>query len=91
MSEAAPETLWETLWEIEPIDGYQSGRKIEDIASVQYGVPPAGYRQCYPPKAAAPNVLVKGNKYEYWFDTAHAPHARNCFIIRGSRAVEVVD
>jgi len=52
---------------------------------------PAGYKQMRPNNGVGPEALIKGQKYEYWFDTAHAPHARNYFVIRGSRAVEVVD
>jgi hypothetical protein len=85
------ESPWKTLWEIEPIGGYERARKIEDIGAVRYGVVPAGYKQNYPDNGVGPPALVRGNKYEYWFDTADAPHARNCFVIRGHRAVEVVD
>lgn len=83
-------TTAETLWEIEPSEGYERGRRVEEIGSVQYGVIPFGYKQVYPP-TGAPRSLEKGLKYEYWFDTADAPHARNYFIIRGQRAVEVMD
>ena len=83
-------TTAETLWEIEPSEGYERGRRVEEIGSVQYGVIPVGYKQIYPP-TGAPLQLEKGHKYEYWFDTADAPHARNYFIIRGQRAIEVVD
>jgi len=83
-------TTAETLWEIEPIGGYESGRRVEEIGEVQYGVIPAGYKQIRPQNGGPP-PLKTGNKYEYWFDTADAPHARNCFIIRGNRCVEVMD
>jgi hypothetical protein len=79
------------LWEIEPVDGYVKGRPIEDIGNIQYGLVPKGYRQCCPEAGAPPPTLKPGTKYEYWFDTTDAPHARNCFVIRGNRAVEVVD
>ena len=81
----------ETLWVIEPVNGYEQGRKVEDIGEVQYGVVPEGYKQVHPLNNAGPAPLVKGQMYEYWFDTAHAPHARNYFIIRGNRCVEVAD
>jgi tellurite resistance protein TerC len=90
-SQSAAEPVLETLWEIEPVGGYESGRKLEELASVQYGVVPSGYRQCNPANSASPPALVKGNMYEYWFDTADAPHARNYFIIRRGRAVTVED
>lgn len=80
-----------TIWEIEPIDGYECGRKVEEIGEIQYGVVPAGYKQTQPNDGIVPPTLIKGQKYEYWFDTADAPHARRYFIIRGNRAVEVVD
>ena len=83
-------TTAETLWEIEPIGGYESGRKVEEIGEIQYGVVPAGYKQIRPQNGGPP-PLATGNKYEYWFDTADAPHARNYFIIRGNRCIEVVD
>jgi TerC family integral membrane protein len=79
------------IWEIEPTHGYKKGRLVEDLGSVQYGVVPAGYKQIYPANGSAPEPLIKGNKYEYWCDTANAPHARKYFVIRGNRAVEVVD
>jgi len=79
------------LWEIEPVGGYDRGRSIEEIGSIQYGVVPRGYRQICPgPDAPAP-PLKAGCRYEYWFDTTDAPHARKYFVIRGDRAVEVVD
>ena len=77
------------LWEIEPINGYQKGREIKDIGSIKYGVVPEGYRQIYPEDGAPPRDLLPGNKYEYWFDTTNAPHARSYFVIRGGKAVEV--
>ena len=79
------------LWEFEACDGYDSGRPIEEVGSVQYGIVPKGYKQIFPRNNAPPAALLKGNKYEYWCDTADAPHARKYFIIRGSRAVEVAD
>jgi tellurite resistance protein TerC len=81
----------ETLWVIEPVNGYECGRKVEDIGEVQYGIVPVGYKQIHPRNNVGPTPLVKGQMYEYWLDTAHAPHARNYFIIRGDRAVEVAD
>jgi tellurite resistance protein TerC len=79
------------LWEIEPVEGYLKGRRVEDIGAVKYGVVPQGYRQSYPENGAAPTPLATGNKYEYWFDTTNAPHARRYFVIRDFRAVEVAD
>lgn len=83
-------TSVETIWEIEPTAGYAVGRRVDEIGAVQYGVVPTGYKQVHP-KSGTPPSLQKGQKYEYWFDTADAPHARNYFIIRGQRAVEVCD
>jgi tellurite resistance protein TerC len=80
----------ETIWEIEPTGGYAVGRRVEEIGAIQYGVVPTGYKQTHP-KNGTPPSLAKGHKYEYWFDTADAPHARNYFIIRGQCAVEVLD
>jgi tellurite resistance protein TerC len=85
------EGLWQTLWEIEPIGGYHKAKRIEDLSPIRYGVVPDGYQQRSPPNGASPTALVAGSKYEYWFDTADAPHARNYFVIRGNRAIEVVD
>ena len=79
------------MWEIEPIGGYKHGRLVEDIGAITYGVVPPGYRQSYPENGAAPLALQPGNKYEYWFDTTNAPHARSYFVIRDLRAVEVQD
>src|SRR6185312_5984025 len=72
-----------TLWEIVPIDGYECGRKIEELGEVLYGVVPQGYKQTQPSNGLVPEPLVKGQKYEYWFDTTDAPHARKYFILRG--------
>ena len=85
------ESLWKTLWEIEPLGGYQKARKIEDLSPIRYGVVPDGYRQRHPLNGASPTALIPGAKYEFWVDTADAPHARNYFVIRGNRAVEVAD
>lgn len=79
------------IWEVEPIDGYKKGRRVEQIGNIQYGVVPDGYRQVCPDNGNAPLPLVRGNTYEYWFDTSDAPHARRYFVIRGNRAVEVDD
>ena len=79
------------MWEIEPIGGYKHGRLVEDIGAITYGVVPPGYKQSYPENGAAPPALQPGNKYEYWFDTTNAPHARSYFVIRDLRAVEVQD
>jgi tellurite resistance protein TerC len=79
------------LWEIEPVAGYSKGRLLEDIGTVQYGQLPDGYRQVCPENGNPPAGLVRGNKYEYWFDTSDAPHARRYFVIRGTKAVEVAD
>ena len=79
------------LWEIEPIGGYQRGRRVEDIASIKYGVVPQGYRQSHPDDSNPPPPLVSGTKYEYWFDTTDAPHARSYFVIRDVKAVHVED
>jgi hypothetical protein len=81
----------QTLWEIEPIAGYDCGRPVEKIGEVMYGVVPAGYKQVRPEAGRTPDPLKRAEKYEYWFDTADAPHARNYFVIRGTHAVEVID
>lgn len=79
------------LWEIEPVAGYSKGRLLEEIHTIQYGQLPDGYRQVCPENGNPPAKLVKGKKYEYWFDTYDAPHARRYFVIRGGKAVEVAD
>ncbi len=79
------------LWDIEPVDGYNNGRPVESVNRVEYGVVPKGYKQVFPTGGATPPPLIKGQRYEYWCDTANAPHARCYFIIRSSRAVEVED
>jgi len=80
-----------TLWEIEPVAGYECGRKVEEIGEIQYGVVPSGYKQTHPQNGGVPESLTKGARYEYWFDTTDAPHARRYFILRSNRAVEVSD
>jgi hypothetical protein len=52
---------------------------------------PQGYQQSYPEDGTPPPPLSPGNKYEYWFDTTDAPHARSYFVIRDIRAVAVED
>lgn len=79
------------IWEIEPVAGYSKARRVEEIGNVEYGQLPEGYRQVCPEDGNSPPPLVKGKTYEYWFDTSGAPHARQYFVIRGSRAVEVID
>jgi tellurite resistance protein TerC len=79
------------MWEIEPVGGYQNGRLVEEIGAITYGVVPPGYKQSYPENGATPPALQPGNKYEYWFDTTNAPHARSYFVIRDARAIEVQD
>jgi tellurite resistance protein TerC len=79
------------LWEIVPVGGYQRGRPVEDIGAIKYGVVPQGYQQSYPEDGTPPPPLSPGNKYEYWFDTTDAPHARSYFVIRDIRAVAVED
>lgn len=79
------------LWEIEPVAGYKKGRPLEQIGTIQYGQVPDGYQQVCPDNGNVPPPLVKGNKYEYWVDTSDAPHARRYFVIRGTRAIEVID
>jgi tellurite resistance protein TerC len=79
------------LWEIEPIGGYKKGRCVEDIRVITYGVVPTGYRQSHPDQNTPPPPLAPGTKYEYWFDTTDAPHARSYFVIRDIRSVVVED
>ena len=79
------------IWEIEPIAGYHKARPLEELGTIQYGQVPEGYRQLCPERNVPPQALVRGKKYEYWFDTADAPHARRYFVIRGTKAIEVVD
>jgi hypothetical protein len=79
------------IWEIEPIDGYTNGKLIEDIGSIKYGVVPPGYKQIYPENEAMAPPLVAGEKYQYWFQTLNAPHARAYFEIRDNNAVELPD
>ena len=77
------------LWEIKPLNGFLNGRAVEDIRSIKYGVVPRDYKQVYPENGASPPHLVAGEKYEYWFQTINAPHARAYFAIRDNKAVEL--
>ena len=77
------------LWEIMPIDGFMNGRSVESIGTIKYGVVPEGYKQVYPENGLSPPALEEGHKYEYWFQTINAPHARAYFEIRGNKAVEL--
>jgi tellurite resistance protein TerC len=80
-----------SLWEIVPVGGYQQGRPVEDIGAIKYGVVPQGYRQSHPEDGTPPPTLAPGNRYEYWFDTTDAPHARSYFVIRDIKPVAVED
>src|SRR6266850_5990985 len=77
------------LWEIEPINGFMNGRSIASISTIKYGVVPEGYKQIYPENGASPPALVEGPKYEYWFQSINAPHARAYFEIRDNKAIEL--
>jgi hypothetical protein len=77
------------VWEIQPIDGFNNGKLLEEIGSIKYGVVPEGYKQIYPENRATPLALVPGEKYSYWFQTINAPHARAYFEIRANKAVEI--
>ena len=77
------------VWEIQSAGGYSNARLVEDLGSIKYGVVPKGYEQVYPEKGMSPPGLVVGEKYEYWFQTSNAPHARAYFEIRDNKAVEL--
>lgn len=75
------------VWEIEPINGHFEGRLLEDLKTIKYGVIPNGYKQIYPENNAPPPPLTPGPKYEYWFQTINAPHARAYFKMHDGKAV----
>lgn len=79
------------LWEIRPVNGYLHGRGIEELGRITYGTVPEGYEQVYPENSGPPPSLVSGVKYQYWFITVNAPHARKDFEIRDGKAVEIPD
>jgi hypothetical protein len=56
---------------------------------VKYGVLPTGYQQIYLEDGSPPPLLVPGVRYEYWFQTSGAPHARAYFEIHDGKAVDV--
>ena len=76
-----------TLWEIQPMRHSRTGRSVEDIGAVKYGVVPEGYKQVYPANEASPAELIAGKKYQYWATTMNAEHAAACFEIRDNKAV----
>ena len=78
------------LWEILPKKGLKR-RGVEELGRITYGIVPAGYKQVYPERSAPPPLLVPGVRYEYWFITVNAPHARKDFEIRDGKAVEIPD
>jgi hypothetical protein len=77
------------MWEIMPVNGYLEGEPIERLGKITYGVVPKGYKQIYPENDAPAPALVPGQKYEYWFQTINAPHARGYFEIKDGKAVEI--
>ena len=77
------------VWEIMPINGYLRGQRVEEINSIRYGEVPKGYEQIYPENNAPPPSLLPEKKYEYWFQTINAGHARGFFEIRNGKAMEV--
>ena len=77
------------IWEIQPINGYLEGERLERLSRIIYGVIPKGYKQIYPEPDAAVPQLVDGQKYEYWLQSINAPHARAYFEIRDGKAVEI--
>ena len=79
------------IWEIVAKKGQLNGRGVEDLARISYGIVPEGYKQVYPERSAPPPSLVPGVKYQYWFITVNAPHARKDFEIRDGKAVEIPD
>lgn len=79
----------DAVWEIMPIDGYLNGELVEEISSIRYGEVPKGYEQVYPENNAPPPSLLPEKKYEYWFQTINAPHARGFFEIRNGKAAVV--
>jgi hypothetical protein len=77
------------IWEIQPINGYMKGDQIARIGKIKYGIVPEGYKQIYPENNEVPPALVPGERYEYWFITSNAPHARKYFEIRDGKAREI--
>lgn len=77
------------VWEIKPKGGRNESLPLDDLRKIQYGVVPKNYVQVYPEDNASPPSLVEGQRYEYWFQTLNAPHARAYFEIQGGKPVEL--
>lgn len=77
------------VWEIKPIGGRSVSESVESIGRIKYGMLPKNYVQIYPENGASAPPLIEGQRYEYWFQTLNAPHARSYFEIRDGKAVAV--
>ncbi len=77
------------VWEIKPLRGRAQAEDVESIGSIKYGVVPRNYVQVYPDNGVPPPSLIEGERYEYWFQTLNAPHARAYFEIRDGKPVEL--
>ncbi len=73
------------VWKIAARGGYFTGKGIEKLHSVTYGVVPEGYMQLIPEGDKLPPSLVEGITYSYWFDTTDAPHGTGCFQMRDGK------
>ena len=77
------------VWEIEAMGGQNEGRPVERLRRIQYGLVPEAYKQKFPEYATTAPPLEPGERYEYWFITTDAPHARGYFEVRDGKAVVV--
>ena len=77
------------IWEIKPIEGYINGEPVESLREITYGIVPKGYKQIYPEGGLPAPGLVAGERYQYWFQTINAPHARGYFEIVDGKPVAV--
>ena len=76
-------------WQIAAEKGGESGASlVDELKTVTYGVVPSGYKQVKP-DSGAPQALVEGRRYRYWFVTVNAPHAGGYFEIRDGKAAKV--
>jgi hypothetical protein len=76
------------VWEIKPINGHEGAESIESLSPIKYGSVPKNYIEVYPGNGASAPPLIEGEKYQYWFQTINAPHARGYFEIRNGKPVE---
>lgn len=77
------------VWRIDAQEGYSSGRSLQDLDKVTYGVVPPGYKQVNPENNQPPPTTLPDRIYEVSCDTTNAPHGAAAFQVKAGRARNV--